>query len=118
MLLQLELQGKIGKIVEVISGCEGKYLSGIKWCLVSASIVFDKEGFAISGGKLLYVLAYQQLRDHWIFKIGLDSIGWLGKHQLVNTGVLVVLLCSDLLRMYVTEWVPNNKLIQMQKVTE
>ena len=57
-LLQLELQGKIGKIVEVINSCEGKYLSGVKWRLVGANVIFDEEGFVASGVKIVYELAY------------------------------------------------------------
>ena len=43
-------------------------MSGVKWHLVGASIVFEKEGFATSGGKLVYELAYQQHGYHGILK--------------------------------------------------
>ena len=43
-------------------------MSGVKWHLVVASVVFDEEGFVTSGVKVVYELVYQQLRDHGIFK--------------------------------------------------
>ena len=66
--LQLGLQGKIGIIIEVINGREGKILGGVRWRLIGASIVFNKEGFETSGGQLVHELAHQQHRDHGIFK--------------------------------------------------
>ena len=43
-------------------------MGGVRWRLIGASIVFNKEGFETSGGQLVHELAYQQHRDHGIFK--------------------------------------------------